>query len=121
MSVRLLLDEHYPESVASQLGAAGHDVVTVVADPELRAQPDGEIYRRAAGAGRRIVTENVKDFRPQLHRAHANGDPIAQLLLVPASRFPRGSGRRSAAIRAALLRWLNQPAVTDRPHEDWLV
>ncbi|PZS17617.1 MAG: hypothetical protein DLM57_08150 [Pseudonocardiales bacterium] len=121
MSVRLLLDEHYSETVASQLRAAGYDVVAVVADAELRAQPDEESFRRAAAASRRIVTENVKDFRPQLQRAYANGDPVAQLLLVPATRFPRGSGRRSAAIRAALLSWLSQTAVTDRPDEDWLV
>ncbi len=119
MSVRLLLDEHYSESVASQMRAAGHDVVAVVADAELRAQPDDEIFHRAAAAGRRIVTENVKDFRPLLQRAYATGDPIAQLLLVPAT--PRGSGQRSSVIKAALLRWLSQPAVADRPDEDWLV
>lgn len=121
MSVRLQLDEHYSESVAAQLRAAGYDVVAVVADAEPRAQPDEEIFRRAAAAGRRIVTENVKDFRPQLQRAHANGDPIAALLLVPATRFPRGSGRRSAAIKAGLLKWLSQTAVADRPDDDWLV
>lgn len=120
VTVRLLLDEHYPASVADQLRAAGHDVVAVVADVEMRAQPDAEIFRRAAAAGRRIVTENVKDFRPLLLRAHANGDPVAPLLLVSPLRFPRGTGRRDAAIRRALRAWLAQPDVDRRPDEDWL-
>lgn len=121
MSVRLLLDEHYCEEIASQLRDAGYDVIAVVADPDLRAQPDEEIFRRASASGRPIVTENVKDFRPLLQQAYANGDPIVPLLLVPPGRFPSGSGRRAAVISAALLVWLTAPDVADRPDEDWLV
>jgi hypothetical protein len=121
VSVRLLLDEHYSDEVAAQLRAAEHDVLAVVADPELRAQPDDEIFRRAAASGRRIVTENIRDFRPLLQRAHASGDPIAALLPVPPGRFPRGRGRRTAAISNALLAWLAAVDAADRPDEDWLV
>ena len=121
VSVRLLLDEHYSESIAFRLRAVGYDVIAVVAEAELRAQPDAEIFRRAALDGRRIVTENVKDFRPLLLLGHANGDHVAQLLLVPATRFPRGSRRRFAAIESALIAWLSQSDVTDRPDEDWLI
>lgn len=121
MSVRLLLDEHYSEEIASALRDAGHDVVAVVADPDLRAQSDEEIFRRASASDRRIVTENVKDFRPLLQQAYASGDPVATLLLVAPGRFPRGSGRRAAVISAALLTWLTAPEVADRPDEDWLV
>jgi hypothetical protein len=121
VTVRLLLDEHYSEAIASQLRHDGYDVVAVVADPDLRAQPDDEIFRRASTSGRRVVTENIKDFRPLLQQAYASGDPVAPLLLVPPGRFPRGTGGRAEAISAALLRWLAAADVEDRPDEDWLV
>jgi hypothetical protein len=121
VSVRLLLDEHYSEEIAAQLRAAGYDVIAVVADPDLRAQPDDEIFRRAAAPRRRVVTENIKDFRPLLLQAYADGEETAGLLLVPPGRFPRGSGKRAAAIRVALLSWLAAADVADRPDEDWLV
>ncbi len=116
----LLLDEHYSDAIAAQLRAAGHDVLAVVADPELRAQPDDEVFRRAAASGRRIVTENIKDFRPLLQQAYADGDPVARLLLVPPGRFPRGSGRRNAAIVAVLTEWFSASGHAVRPDEDWL-
>lgn len=120
MTVRLLLDEHYSADIARRLRAAGYDVVAVVEDVELRAQPDAELFRRAAGEGRRIVTENIKDFRPLLVRAYNTGDAIAQLLLVGPKRFPRGDGDRTQAIIAAVTEWLGRPDVRGRPDEDWL-
>lgn len=120
MTVRLLLDEHFADVIAKRLRDGGHDVVAVVADPALRAQPDAEIYRRAAMEGRRIVTENVKDFRPLLPSAYDNNDPVAPLLLVAPGRFPRG-GRRAAAVVSALGMWLAQEDAGSRPDEDWLI
>lgn len=121
VSEKLLLDEHYSDAIAAELRAAGHDVVAVVADPQLRAQPDSEVFRHAVASGRRIVTENIKDFRPLLLQAYAAGDPAAPLLLVPPNRFPRGAGRRTAAIVKAVSDWLDTAEVADRPDEDWLV
>ena len=63
MSPRLLLDEHYANEIAERLRAQGYDVVSVVGDSELRAQPDLELFGWAVATGRRIVTENIKDFR----------------------------------------------------------
>ncbi|MGH8829427.1 MAG: DUF5615 family PIN-like protein, partial [Jiangellaceae bacterium] len=57
VTARLLLDEHYPAGIAEPLRAAGHDVIAVVEDAELRAQPDSELPRWAADRGQRIVTE----------------------------------------------------------------
>lgn len=121
VTAKLLLDEHYSDEIAAQLHNAGHDVVAVVADPNLRAQPDADIYRLASATDRRIVTENIKDFRPLLQLAYANDEPIASLLLVPPGRFPRGPGRRASAITRALLSWLAAPDLGDRPDEDWLI
>ncbi len=121
MTARLLLDEHYSEEIAAALRALGHDVVAVVSEPDLRAASDAAVFRWAAESSRRIVTENIKDFRPLLMRTVAHGDPAAAtLLLVPPRRFPRGRGDRSAAIVSALHRWLTRSDVDERPDEDWL-
>lgn len=120
MTARLLIDEHYTARIAEQLCAAGHDVVAVVADAELRSQPDPVLFGWAAGEGRRIVTENIKDFRPLLLHAYALSKPVAPLLLVSPRRFPRGTGDRTQAIVKALTAWLRQPGVDNRPEEDWL-
>lgn len=120
MTARLLLDEHYSEDIAAALCDAGHDVVAAVADPGQRGASDPELFQHAAADERRIVTENIKDFRPLLLQAVTAGSPAAPLLLVPPRRFPRGRGDRTAAIVAALRVWLDRPDAGQRPLEDWL-
>lgn len=120
MTTQLLLDEHYSEEIAAALRDLGHDVVAAVSNPDLRGAGDPDIFRWSAEAGRRIVTENVKDFRPLLLQGAATGTPTAALLLVPPRRFPRGRGDRAAAIVSALHRWLTRPGTAQRPVEDWL-
>jgi hypothetical protein len=120
MTTRLILDEHYSAAIAHALRDLGHDVVAVVASDELRGSSDSELYRHATETGRRVVTENVKDFRPLLLAATAAGAPAAALLLVPSRRFPRGRGDRTATIVAAINAWLVQPDADPRPVEDWL-
>ncbi|MFC8682338.1 DUF5615 family PIN-like protein [Microbacterium ureisolvens] len=102
MTVRLLLDEHYSEAIAEALRAPGHDAIAVVTHPDLRGASDPDVYRWAAAAGRRIVTENIKDFRPLLLDAIAADAAIAPLLLVHPRRYPRGQGDRTAAITRVL-------------------
>lgn len=85
----------------------------------LRGASDPEIFRWAAEAGRRVVTENIKDSRPLLVAAIVANVRAASLLLVHPRRFPRGSGDRAATIVAALDAWLR--AARGRPPEDWLV
>ncbi|MCL2781894.1 MAG: DUF5615 family PIN-like protein [Actinomycetia bacterium] len=118
-SVALLLDEHFADAIAERLRAEGHDVIALVTDPTLRAEPDSEVFRRAALAGRLLVTENIKDFRPLLLRAYERDEPIAQLLLVPAKRSQPG-GRRTPTMVRALRAWLTSPEAGARPDEDWL-
>jgi len=120
MTARLLLDEHYSEAIAVALRELGHDVSAAVADPELRGASDPALFRYAASNASRIVTENIKDFRPLLLNSVAASAPPAPLLLVPPRRFPRGRGDRTAAIVAALRSWLERPDASRRPLEDWL-
>src|SRR5215472_15821697 len=47
-----------------QLGAKGHDVRAVVADPEFPGLPDEDVLIGATEAGRALVTANIKDFMP---------------------------------------------------------
>jgi hypothetical protein len=121
VSRRLLLDEHYSESIAAALRERGHDVVAVVADAEISGASDSQVYRFAAEAGRRIVTENIKDFRPLLMAAMSADAKIAPLLLVHPRRFPRGRGDRTAVIVNALDTWLQREQVDVPLWEDWLV
>jgi predicted nuclease of predicted toxin-antitoxin system len=120
MTVRLLLDEHYAEAIAAELRAAGHDVIAAVPAADLRGSSDPELFHHAADSDRRIVTENIKDFRPLLLHAIATGSPVAPLLLVPPRRFPRGRGDRTAVIVTALRAWLERADAARRPVEDWL-
>ena len=120
VSSRLLLDEHYAVEIAEHLRADGHDVVAVLENVELRSQPDTELFRWAAGQQRRIITENIKDFRPLLMRAYTTGERVAPLLQVTPRRFPRGTGDRTQTIVKALTTWLSRPDAGSRPDEDWL-
>jgi hypothetical protein len=120
MTTRLILDEHYSAAIARALRELGHDVVAAVASDELRGASDPDVYRHATQTDRRIVSENIKDFRPLLLTATAAGTPAAPLLLVPPRRFPRGHGDRNAAIVAAIDAWLKRPDADPRPSEDWL-
>ena len=121
MTERLLLDEHYSDAIAVALCERGHDVVSVVADDSLRAASDQVVFAAAVASGRRIVTENIRDFRPLLMTALSKGAACAPLLLVSPRRFPRGSGVRTNAIIAALAEWLESAEADPRPMEDWLL
>jgi Domain of unknown function (DUF5615) len=90
--LRFLIDEMYPASVAEQLRARGRDAVSVH-DAEYRhleGAPDDELFRVAVGEGRRLVTENVPDFRRLESAALARGDTIPGLVYSTNRQFPRG-------------------------------
>lgn len=118
-AAKLLLDEMHAPVVAQRLRDSGHDVASAAEEPSLRAMNDDELFRWAAGEGRRIVTENVKDFRPILVAAEQASQPTAGLLLTSSRLFPR-SRRNPGPLIAALEHWLTAKDVGDRPVEDWL-
>jgi hypothetical protein len=119
MRIALLLDEMHSPAVAEALRGLGHDVVAVAERPDLRAMTDEEVAAWAAERSRRVVTENVKDFRRLLLLA-GEGERRCPTLLYTSSRaFPR-SRRNPGPLIAALQAWLCRPDVTSRPAEDWL-
>ncbi len=113
--VALVLDAMFAPRIAGQLRDRGHDVVALVADPVLAILADDEVLAWAVDHRRRVVTENVKDFR-QLMRSSPAG---AQVLYTSSRTFPR-QGRGAQRLVDALARWLSQPDVHIRPEEDWL-
>jgi Domain of unknown function (DUF5615) len=108
VSVPLLLDEMFSDSIAQQLRAKGHDVHAVVADPSLVSLPDDQILSRAAATGRALVTANIKDFMPLDATYRAAGQEHAGLILVSAKTFPQNRSYTSA-ITDALAALLDQP------------
>ena len=89
MAPPLLLDEMFPEAMADQLCAKGHDVRAVVTTPAFAGLPDEEILIGAAEAGRALVTANIKDFMPIDARYRATGRTHAGLAMVGAKTFPQ--------------------------------
>ncbi len=112
------MDDHYAPQLAATLRAEGHDVEALLDVPGRAGIPDLEVFILAAESGQRIVTENVRDFRPLLVSACAEGTASGLLLLVRGLRFPRAGG--APALLTALRTWLEQPGAAERPDEDWL-
>lgn len=114
----LVLDEMFAPAIAEELRQRGHDVViAVAADATLRSMADEELLAWAAEHSRRVVTENVKDFRPLLARAPDAGK-CCVLFTSPRS-FPR-SRRAPGTLIDAIDRWLIALDQTPSPVEAWL-
>jgi len=108
MSCALLLDEMFPDTIAQQLRAKGHDAQAVAADPALVSLPDDQILAHAAAARRALVTANIKDFMPLDSGYRAAGHDHAGLILISTKTFPQDRGY-TAAITSALIALLDQP------------
>jgi len=115
--VRLLLDEMYAATLADQLRARGHDVVSIHALElrHLEGAPDEEVLAAALAEGRAIVTENIPDYRRLEAGALARGESAPRLVFPTNRRFPRGDpatlGRLVVALDA-LLASLPEPPAT---------
>jgi hypothetical protein len=110
----------YAPVVGDTLRDRGSDVTAVADSSGLRAMTDEELFVYAAAQGRRIVTENINDFRRLLLRAGESGMSTAGLLFTSSRTFPR-TRRNPGPLIDALDAWLAAPGAADRPpEEDWL-
>jgi len=114
--VRLLLDEMYPLRIADELQRRGHDVLSVHERPG-RGTPDSDVFEFASEAGRALVTENVRDFRPLASARLEAGNHHAGLVLTASRRWPRD---RPWAIIDALEGLLRRAAGQPIDGELWL-
>ncbi len=87
--MRLLLDEHFSPVIAEQLRARQHEVVAVSASPDLRQQPDPEIFAWAVSERRALVTEDVADYLLLHEQYVSRGERHYGLVLTTSKRFPR--------------------------------
>ena len=87
--VRLILDEMHQPTVAATLRERGYDVLAVSEDPDLRSKTDEELFAWAVAEGRRIVTENIQDFRPLVLAAEASGGLPVGVIYTSRRKFPR--------------------------------
>ncbi len=97
LRIRFLLDEHYPERLATELAAAGHDTVAVVASAELRGADDERVLAFAAAERRVVVTEDVTTYSAAIA---AVPDHVG-VVFCHHARFPR-TGPGLTRLRAAL-------------------
>src|SRR5689334_22640311 len=86
--VALILDEMYAPAVAEALRQRGHDVLAVIERPDLRARTDAELFIWAGDHSRRLVTENVKDFRRLVLSAEESARLRTTLLYTSSRTFP---------------------------------
>ena len=96
---KLLLDEHLPPALADALQQRGLDAITVV-ESDLAALPDEEIFSRAAGLGRVIVTFNNPDFAAEIKNfaaAHPN-QQMPGVIFIPGKKIRASEVSRLAAV-----------------------
>jgi len=97
VSVRLLVDEMYPRSLAERLRSHGVDAVATLEVPGLPGAPDPAVLSWAHAAGRAVVTENIGDYtRLSVSQEHSG------IVLLSAKNWTRAGGG-VARIAAALV------------------
>jgi hypothetical protein len=89
--VRLLTDEHYATEIAIQLRAAGHDARAVL-ELGVTGTADEALLAFAAGQGRALLTNNVRDFAHIAVLWSGSGRDHHGLLFTSDQSLPRGRG-----------------------------
>jgi hypothetical protein len=100
--LKLLIDEHYPPSIAEQLRERGHDAVAVQEEVDLRGMLDPDLFTEAQRRNCAVLTENAADYimldaeYRSRHLAHWG------LVLTSNRTFPRGKATTVGALVKAL-------------------
>lgn len=104
VTLKLLLDEHYPGWLAAQLTSAGVDAEAVVFRDDLRGVDDITVLSEASVAGRVVVTEDVTTFS----LAIAAVPDHAGVIFCHSSRFQRTRAGLTR-LQKALQQFATQP------------
>ena len=111
----LLLDEHYPDSLAQRLVARGLDVQAVIARDDLRGHDDTTVLLAAKQEGRVVVTEDVSTFPAAINSVPDH----AGVVFCDYRRFLRTVSALSRLEEALLEFATNPPGVTSHPGFVW--
>ncbi len=96
--MKLLIDEHYADEIASKLRATGHDAVTV-SERQIKSIDDESLLELAWSEGRALLTNNARDFIPIVGRWAIAGGEHCGLLLTSDSSMPRHKGTIGIYVR----------------------
>jgi hypothetical protein len=112
--LRLLIDEHYPPSIAEQLRERGHDAVSVQEEANLRGMTDPDLFVEAQRRNSAVLTENVADF--MMLDGEYRGRHVEHwgLVLTSNGTFPRGKATTVGALVKALDELLRKADSEDR-------
>jgi hypothetical protein len=97
--MRVLLDAHLSgRSIGRPLHRAGHDVLALDDDLNLRQLPDADVLDLATSQGRVVVTANIRDFARLARSRMEGGQGHAGIVLIPPGSLAfgvvlRGLGR----------------------------
>jgi hypothetical protein len=100
--LKLLIDEHYPPSVAEQLRERGHDAVAVQEEPDLRGTTDVDLFAEAQRRQSAVLTENVADYMTLDAEYRARRSAHWGVVLTSNRTFPRGKAKTVGPLVKAL-------------------
>ena len=100
--MKLLLDEHYPPSLAEQLRERGHDAVAVQEEVDLRGMLDPDLFAEAQRRDCALLTENTADFIVLDAECRSRHSAHWGLVFTSNRTFPRGKAATLGALVKAL-------------------
>ena len=117
--MKALLDEQLSPEIAIELRSRNLDVEAVSERAELRGSLDERVMEAAAGEGRAVVTNNIKDYRPIAANRLVAGKGHAGLILLPSTRSRARSAIQVLADEIEQTMLANPGGLRDS--ERWLV
>ena len=90
--MRLLLDQHYSKTIATQLRKRGHDVASAEEEPALRGRSDRELWSYAIAERRALMTEDVSHFVAFVREWLLAGERHFGVIFTSPRSMPRRAG-----------------------------